>query len=622
MPPTITPSLHALRHPNRPAQISRNRRVGVSAAGKAESSLKRAYAKQLRIKFNEQVDKFFTEHDELVAALAKEFRKKERNVRALLCNETQYKTVRTPSLRNAVIHQRWRDLQEDGEVKRLQDICAELKEEIEDGTFSLDDIDDAEAKRLIKQLLEHWQLKRRGVRVTTKAAQLDGFQTAKGIGNALLDLYERTGIRGIAIFSRRCTDDPGIPHAVDSDNAMEFMEQELDIVPLDFLRKFKHWCVRQDEDEPDENGVNPVRKEVSRLVLEGLRIITKIATITMEWVNYDVTIREARGVELAGVPHNIPLGRPATWNVETARRFRDGLRNGSIHWVEMTKTQREELKAEHNARRKEMGVGSLVKKAERSDKGKTRPKKTNGEKAVEVQTAATAAAATRTPGGAGAAGAGATVFAAEGAALPGGAAAAEVVYPQLIGVPQDNDGLPLIFDDVPVLTMDELDAIELGMQEWFGPQPTASSVSTIMETLALPLMTPAPHALPQISARAALVPAESVIPTLTLPHTNESEALPIPPTFHIASELSPAPLTTDPATHALRFISFSAPGNPGSKRKRNPASSSGASTGNCGAPLQKRRKRADAGKSRAEWEAEKAATAASKENMVTAAGQR
>ncbi|KAF8141013.1 hypothetical protein K438DRAFT_1995399 [Mycena galopus ATCC 62051] len=620
MAPTITPSLHALRHPNCPVQISRNRRIGGSGAGKAESSLKRAYAKQLRIKFDERVDKFFSDRDELVVALAKEFGKKERNVRALLCNETQYKTVRTPSLRNTVIHQRWRDLQEDGVVKHLQEIRAELKEEIEDGTFSLDDIDAEEAKRLINQLLEHRQLKRRGVRATTQAAQLDGFQTARGIGNALLDLYERTGIRGIAIFSRGCTDDPGIPHAVDSDDALEFLQQELDMDPFDFLRKFEHWCVMQDEDAPDENGVNGVRKEISRLVLEGLRRITKIATITMEWLNYDVAIREARGVKLAGLPRDIPFGRPATWNVETARRFRDGLHNGSIHWVEMMKTQHDELKAEHNARREEMGAGSLVKKAVRSDKGKSRPKKTNGGEAVDMQATATAtcsvpAVAARTPGGAGAAPSAATVFAAQGAAPSAGDAAAEVAYPQLITVPRDNDGLPLMFDDVPMLTMDELNAIELGMVEWFGPQPTTSTVSTILETLGLPLETPAPHAQSQVSAPAALIPTEPATPTLMLPH--QSEALPNPPTLHIPSEPSPAPAATDPPAPALRFIPFSASGSAGPKRKRNPATSNGAASG---APSQKRRKRADAGKSRAEWEAEKAAAVAAKENMSTAAG--
>ncbi|KAF8178812.1 hypothetical protein K438DRAFT_1769270 [Mycena galopus ATCC 62051] len=114
MAPTITPSLHVLRHPNRPVQLSRNCRVGVSAAGKAESSLKRVYAKQRCIKFNERVDQFFAERDVLIAALAKEYGKKERNVRALLCTQTQYKAARRPSLHNAVVHQRWLDLQEDG----------------------------------------------------------------------------------------------------------------------------------------------------------------------------------------------------------------------------------------------------------------------------------------------------------------------------------------------------------------------------------------------------------------------------------------------------------------------------------------------------------------------------
>ncbi|KAF8194876.1 hypothetical protein K438DRAFT_1968823 [Mycena galopus ATCC 62051] len=607
MAPTIAPSLHALRHPSRPVQISRNRRVGGSGAGKAESALKRAYAKQLRIKFNERVDKFFSDRDELVVALAKEFGKKERNVRALLCNETQYKAVRTPSLRNAVIHQRWRDLQEDGVVKRLQEIRAELKEEIEDGTFSLDDIDAEEAKRLINQLLEHRQLKRRG--------------TARGISNTLLDLYERMGIHGIAIFSRGCTDNPGIPHAVDSNDALEFLQQELDMDPLDFLRKFEHWCVMQDEDALDENGVNGVRKEISRLILEGLRRITKIVTITMEWVNYDVAIGEARGVELAGLLRDIPFGRPATWNVETAQGFRDGLRDGSIHWVEMTKTQHDELKAEHNARCEEMGAGSLVKKAERSDKGKSRAKKTNGGEAVDVQATATATcsvpaiAAARTPGGAGAAPSAATVFAAQSAAPSAGDAAAQVAYPQLITVPRDNDGLPLMFDDVPMLTMDELDTIELEMLEWFGPQPTTSTASTILEPLGLPLATPAPHAQPQVSALAALVATESATPRLMLPH--QSKALPNPPTLHIPSEPSPAPAATDPSAPALRFIPFSASGSAGPKRKRNPATSSSAGSD---APPQKRRKRADAGKSRAEWEAEKAATLAAKENMSTAAG--
>ncbi|KAF8128083.1 hypothetical protein K438DRAFT_2000468 [Mycena galopus ATCC 62051] len=478
MAPTITPSLHALLHPNRPVQLSRNRRVGVSAAGKAESSLKRVYAKQCRIKFNERVDQFFAERDVLIAALAKEYGKKERNVRALLCNQTQYKAARI--------------------VKGLQEIRAELKEEIEEGTFSLDDIEKDEATALINQLLEHRQLKRRRVRATTKAAQLDRFQTARRIGNGLLDLYERMGIRGLAIFSRGCADDPGIPHAVDSDDSMEFLQQELDLPPLDFLRKFEHWCVMQDEEEPDDNGVNSSRKEVSRLVLEGPRQITKISTITMEWVNYKVAIHEARGVELAGLPPDIPLSRPGTWNIETARRFCDGLHDGSIHWVTMTKTQHNELKAELNQRRAEMGAGALIKKAEPSDKGKAHAKKNNAGKHAEVQamgegpSAVLAAARAATGAGtllaAGTVRAEGTAFDTVGSALPAGNATADIIYPQLINMPRDSEGLLTMLSDVPLLTMAELDEIELGMGTWFGPQPATPNMPSHLQTLGVTVL--------------------------------------------------------------------------------------------------------------------------------------
>ncbi|KAF8179788.1 hypothetical protein K438DRAFT_1977150 [Mycena galopus ATCC 62051] len=584
MAPTITPSLHALRHPNRPVQLSRNRRVGVSAAGKAESSLKRVYAKQRRIKFNERVDQFFAERDVLIAALAKEYGKKERNVRALLCNQTQYKAARRPSLRNAVVHQRWLDLQEDGIVKGLQEIRAELKEEIEEGTFSLDDIEKDEATALINQLLEHRQLKRRGVRVTTKAAQLDGFQTARRIGNALLDLYERTGIRGLAIFSRGCADNPGIPHAVDSDDSMEFLQQELDLPPLDFLRKFEHWCVMQDEEEPDDNGVNGSRKEVSRLVLEGLRQITKISTITMEWVNYEVAIREARGIELAGLPPDIPLLRPGTWNIETARRFCDGLRDGSIHWVTMTKAQHDELKAELNQRRAEMGAGALIKKAERSDKGKAHAKKNNAGKRAEVQatgegpSAVLAAARAATGAGtllaAGTVRAEGTVFDTVGSALPAGNTTTDVVYPQLINIPRDSEGLPTMLGDLPLLTMAELDEIELGMDTWFGPQPATPDMPSLLQTLGVTVATPAPPALPRISMPDTLVTMYPPTPAPTLPTTILTHKITSEPLLRAAE-------TSTASAPPLRFISFSAAGNEttGSRKRRKRAPNGGAATG-------------------------------------------
>jgi hypothetical protein len=101
-------------------------------------------------------------------------------------------------------------------------------------------------------------------------------------------------------------------------------------------------------------------------------------TLTMEYVNYDVAIREGKSVELAGWPADVKIEKRAEWSVETGRRIRDMLRTGAIHWV-MTKTQHDAFVAEQNAKREELGAGSLRKRKPRNDKGKPRgPRKGKG----------------------------------------------------------------------------------------------------------------------------------------------------------------------------------------------------------------------------------------------------
>jgi hypothetical protein len=103
--------------------------------------------------------------------------------------------------------------------------------------------------------------------------------------------------------------------------------------------------------------------------------VKKKKTLLMDDVNYDVSVREGLGVELAGWPHDIPMKRASSHGIETVRRIRDMLRTGAIVWTHLTKTQHNVLVEEHNKKRAESG-GSLKKRAPRSDKGKTRAKTT------------------------------------------------------------------------------------------------------------------------------------------------------------------------------------------------------------------------------------------------------
>ncbi|KAJ7733357.1 hypothetical protein B0H16DRAFT_1768691 [Mycena metata] len=102
----------------------------------------------------------------------------------------------------------------------------------------------------------------------------------------------------------------------------------------------------------------------------------------MEYLNYDVAIREGKGVELAGWPADIKLADHANWSAETLRRLRASLLSGGIHWIKMTKAQHDELVAEHNTQREALGAGSLRPRKQRSDKGEARGPQKNKRQAA------------------------------------------------------------------------------------------------------------------------------------------------------------------------------------------------------------------------------------------------
>ncbi|KAJ7777823.1 hypothetical protein DFH07DRAFT_950874 [Mycena maculata] len=106
----------------------------------------------------------------------------------------------------------------------------------------------------------------------------------------------------------------------------------------------------------------------------------------MEWTNYHVKIRHELGVELAGWPEGMEMRPPSKLHADDARRIQDKLRTGAIHWVALTKTQRDELTEEIE---EERAAGVPKKRKTRSDKDKPRGPRakkdaTNGEDATET----------------------------------------------------------------------------------------------------------------------------------------------------------------------------------------------------------------------------------------------
>ncbi|KAJ7763241.1 hypothetical protein B0H14DRAFT_3165594 [Mycena olivaceomarginata] len=354
-------SSHALRNPTRPAQESRPRKGNESGASKATKALEAAINKNKKIEYDLAIDEIFVERNQKIAELAARFNKDVNEVRATVCCVSRSKAHRKPTLCNGVAHQRSLDLQNQGITKSMKDLYAELDQELENSAFSYRSIDKVEEKRLVDQVLESRAHARRGPCATMKAAQIDARLTAKQIGDELLDLFERTGVRVFAFFARGHADDPSRSHYVDSDDALDFFTQGLDMSAPHFMRKFEQWLMKR-----VKNSSTAVRKDVSRLITDRLRSATKNPKAKMDYVNYD-KLRGKYSVELTG---NVPRSRPATWNVDTLRLVRDGLMDGTIDFMLMTPAQVKELAAEQKAR--VAAGGTLWARAERSDKHKKR----------------------------------------------------------------------------------------------------------------------------------------------------------------------------------------------------------------------------------------------------------
>ncbi|KAF7341886.1 hypothetical protein MSAN_02044200 [Mycena sanguinolenta] len=390
------PSAHATRNPGKRVQLSR-RRLGLSGAERVNAAIKTLESRQRKHDYEEAIDQFFLYRDVEISRIAKAHGKSERVVRNLLCHKTQYKTQRKKTLRNAILHDRALKAKESGESKQLGDYQEELQEDVDEGIADVtrESLGEEEYKRLMDQLEDHRKTKKRGVRMTAKAAATDARQTAVRVGEELIDLHERTGVRAFAVFSRGNGDDAALPHYVESGGAISFFPDELRIPSVEALRRFERFACTCDNGGEEKNDINMVRSFVAKVVQDGLREIKNNGTLHMEYANYDSAIRAELGVEMKGWPSDIPVERAANMNVESARRIRDGFKSGAIHWAWIPKAERDALIAGLNTERA-AGNGSLRKRAERSDKGVLRgPRKPA---ATSTPSTTTQAAATLAPG--------------------------------------------------------------------------------------------------------------------------------------------------------------------------------------------------------------------------------
>ncbi|KAJ7768085.1 hypothetical protein DFH07DRAFT_954658 [Mycena maculata] len=355
-------SSHAACNPTRQTQPTRTRTRKSSAATNSNGST--AHAEKARV-LTAYIELHFKAVNETIQSLAVKHGQKAAYIKKLLTHGKQFKQRHANNIRNAIMHDLSVKAKKAGEDSDLQTMLENLsREEYEE---IKENLTPEERKRIMKQLDDHTRLKRTGIRRTNRALAQDASQTASGVGDVLVDLFERTGVRSCCLFSRSSATDAALPAIQDSDNSRDFFQHALGKGFFDILLKFEQWSCTRDTEAKDLDDVQSVRKQIVLLILEGK--IKNKKNVDMDYVNYKVDVMHKFGVELAGWPSDIPFERPVKLTADQGREIRDGLRSGAIRWVVMTKSQREELAQEIE----ELGgVAALKRRKMRSDKGKSR----------------------------------------------------------------------------------------------------------------------------------------------------------------------------------------------------------------------------------------------------------
>ncbi|KAG1720457.1 uncharacterized protein EDB91DRAFT_1088833 [Suillus paluster] len=180
-----------------------------------------------------------------------------------------------------------------------------------------------------------------------------------------------------------------------TDNVMDFWEDVLQTEADEIMRKLEQWACVSGRSINERETVQNMQHICTRLLNSGLRTLIKRCDIRINYTNFNTAIKEKLGIDLRGWPEDVLFQSPTSINdLNTLRKLRDVLREGSCHWFHMTPRQRDEFVIGLAARHKRGEVIGKPRK-KRSDAGVARKQKgkENGHPTKRVQASRTSAQA-------------------------------------------------------------------------------------------------------------------------------------------------------------------------------------------------------------------------------------
>ncbi|KAJ7037284.1 hypothetical protein C8F04DRAFT_1257202 [Mycena alexandri] len=323
---SVRHTTHSVRNAHKDVQETRGRKETgpLSDAEKATRALAAKARQTNKAALTKDIDEFTAQRDSTIHDLAQKYNKKEEYIRALLLHETQYTKTRVPSLRNAVIHDLSEVAKQAGHALKLPELQKRADGVLAGGVSA-------------EEQAPHRQLSTKGLRATHIGSAVDSRNVASHIQDELMNLYERTGTRGFALFTCGDIDEAFMPTFAGSGDAIAFCVEVLKMPAVDILRLFEQWALTREADLPEHDDRRSVRAQIASAMEKGLREITQSDSIKMAYTHFKVDIVLPWKVKVVGWPEDIAFDNPSRMaHLASLRRIRDDLRAGLIYWETLT----------------------------------------------------------------------------------------------------------------------------------------------------------------------------------------------------------------------------------------------------------------------------------------------
>ncbi|KAF8128325.1 hypothetical protein K438DRAFT_2140505 [Mycena galopus ATCC 62051] len=356
---------HRSRNPHLPANSLRKRRHRVAGPNARASVARRREAGGKRLDaLAEDLNTWEVEREERVHALAEKHGMKVLEVRRRMLALSTYGARRKVSTYNAKISRIMTELNADLGVGERYTI-PEVKLMVAEDPSMLEGFTKAENKQMVKDILAKREKKARGMRTNNLAAAADAKRTMDRLMMEIINLAERVGMIGFAMFSRGHVHDKTLPVTIQSWGAMDFFREVLKRDPADVSHLFELWAVSCERGKAKKNKLLAMQQESTGIITTGLQTILGVTKCAMNYESYIEKLMRGKGVGLVNWPDGVDFKRMSLQSaIGPLQTLLDSLKCGIMRWKRLMAAEKEKLIAQY----KEMvGNGEIaVKKKSRS----------------------------------------------------------------------------------------------------------------------------------------------------------------------------------------------------------------------------------------------------------------